>query len=123
MSRNKILAAVGMATAALLLGLNAGTASAASAPTTPVMHKSVTSARNSTTPTKPAFVGFCVTVWSTSGTSAITNCTTGVGLYNQFIHCAGIAKPVLGPVLFAPSVYIGSCPAGHNVINAGADLL
>ena len=124
MSKHKLLTAVVTAMTALLVGLNAGAASAASVPTT--SHRTdtaVSSLYNGAATVKPDFTGFCLTIWSTSNTYAITNCQTAVGFYNQFIHCAGITRPVLGPVMFAPSVYIGSCPAGHDVIDAGADQL
>jgi hypothetical protein len=123
MSRHKTLAAAVTAmTVALLFGLNAGVASAASTPTSQRTNTSVNSAHNSVATAKPHFfIGFCITVWS--GTVAVSNCQNGIGFYNQYIHCAGIARPVLGLVTTAPSIYIGSCPAGHNVVDAGVDFL
>jgi hypothetical protein len=122
MSRHKILAAVVTAMTAALVGLNAGVASAASTPTSLRINTSVSSAHNSVATVKPQFfIGFCLTTWS--GTVAVSNCQGGIGLYNQFIHCAGIARPVLGPVTDAPSIYFGVCPAGHNVVDAGVDFL
>ncbi|HKT00316.1 MAG TPA: hypothetical protein VJT31_12355 [Rugosimonospora sp.] len=62
----------------------------------------------------------CVTTWS--GTSATSNCL-GFGFWNQVIHCQGIARPVLGPVINGTGGYTGHCPAGHPVNDAGVDFL
>ena len=59
---------------------------------------------------KPDFTGFCLTTWS--GNQAGSNCTYGVGLYRQVIQCSAAPYVVTGPYVWAPSVYIGSCPHG-----------
>lgn len=70
----------------------------------------------------PNFTGVCVTTWQ--GYLAYSSCA-GIGFWNQYIYCAGLSKPVLGPVLLAPfqNDWFGYCPNGGNVIRAGVDFL
>jgi len=112
------------ATLAVAVTLGAVSVQAAQAATTSNQATiNATTTTHSAIAVAPNFVGFCVTTWSSTNTWATTNCVFGAGLYNQYINCAGIARPVLGPVIVAPSIYLGSCPAGHFVTSAGADLL